>query len=136
LDSQRLPLPEGHLIATVHHGLPRTLLMRSPEEPSYVAFLGRICPEKRPDRTIRIARAAGEMLKLAAKVDRVDEAYFGEVIAPMLGRGAELAGEINDAAKSAFLYGAKALLMPIDWPEPFGLVTICDLSCDAGGRAI
>jgi len=128
-DSQRLPLPEGNFIATVHHGLPLALLMPSAVEPSYVAFLGRICPEKRPDRAIRIAHAAGEKLKLAAKVDRVDEAYFGDVIAPMLGRGAELVGEINDAAKSAFLSGAKALLMPIDWPEPFGLVMIEAMAC-------
>jgi glycosyltransferase involved in cell wall biosynthesis len=128
-DSQRLPLPEGNFIATVHHGLPRTLLMPSPITPSYVAFLGRICPEKRPDRAIRIAHAAGEILKLAAKVDRADESYFNDVIAPMLGHGAELVGEINDAAKSSFLSGAKALLMPIDWPEPFGLVMIEAMAC-------
>jgi glycosyltransferase involved in cell wall biosynthesis len=128
-NSQRLPLAEANFIATIQHGLPINLLMPSPVEASYVAFLGRICPEKRPDRAIRIAHGAGEKLKLAAKVDRVDEAYFTEAIAPMLGADAELIGEINDAAKSAFLSGAKALLMPIDWPEPFGLVMIEAMAC-------
>jgi glycosyltransferase involved in cell wall biosynthesis len=128
-NSQRLPLPEGNFIATVQHGLPVNLLMPEPGGKDYVAFLGRICPEKRPDRAIRIARAAGEQLKLAAKVDRVDEAYFQAEIAPMLGLDANLVGEINDAQKSAFLSGAKALLMPIDWPEPFGLVMIEAMAC-------
>jgi glycosyltransferase involved in cell wall biosynthesis len=128
-DSQRIPLPEANFIATIQHGLPINLLMPSPVEPSYVAFLGRICPEKRPDRAIRIAHGAGHKLKLAAKVDRVDAAYFNDAIAPMLGADAELVGEINDGAKSAFLSGAKALLMPIDWPEPFGLVMIEAMAC-------
>jgi glycosyltransferase involved in cell wall biosynthesis len=128
-NSQRLPLPEANFIATIQHGLPINLLMPSPVEQSYVAFLGRICPEKRPDRAIRIARGAGQKIKLAAKVDRVDEAYFTEAVAPMLSADAELIGEINDAAKSAFLSGAKALLMPIDWPEPFGLVMIEAMAC-------
>jgi glycosyltransferase involved in cell wall biosynthesis len=97
--------------------------------PSYIAFLGRICPEKRPDRAIRIARAARQHLKLAAKVDRVDAEYFNTEIAPLLGEDAELIGEINDSAKPEFLSGAKALLMPIDWPEPFGLVMIEAMAC-------
>jgi glycosyltransferase involved in cell wall biosynthesis len=128
-NSQRDPLPEANFIATVLHGLPVDLLMPSPVEPSYVAFLGRICPEKRPDRAIRIAHGAGEKLKLAAKVDKVDLEYFTSTIAPMLGPDAELIGEINDGAKSVFLSGAKALLMPIDWPEPFGLVMIEAMAC-------
>jgi glycosyltransferase involved in cell wall biosynthesis len=128
-NSQRIPLPEGNFIGTVPHGLPEHLLNPVPAEPSYVAFLGRICPEKRPDRAIRIARAAGETLKLAAKVDRADAEYFAAEIEPMLGPDAELIGEINDGAKPAFLSGAKALLMPIDWPEPFGLVMIEAMAC-------
>jgi len=128
-NAQRTPLPEANFIATVLHGLPVGLLMPSPVEPSYVAFLGRICPEKRPDRAIRIAHGAGEKLKLAAKVDKADLEYFNTTIAPMLGPDAELIGEINDDAKSVFLSGAKALLMPIDWPEPFGLVMIEAMAC-------
>jgi glycosyltransferase involved in cell wall biosynthesis len=124
-DSQRLPLPEGNFIATVQHGLPNTLLTPGRGGQDYVAFLGRICPEKRPDRAIRIARAAGDRLKL----DRVDQAYFDHEISPMLCEEAELVGEINDGAKGAFLSGAKALLMPIDWPEPFGLVMIEAMAC-------
>jgi len=128
-NSQRLPLPEANFIATVQHGLPVDLLTPSSDTQSYVAFLGRICPEKRPDRAIRIASAAGEVLRLAAKVDRVDEAYFNSEIAPMLGHHAELVGEIGDTQKSEFLSRAKALLMPIDWPEPFGLVMIEAMAC-------
>lgn len=128
-NAQRLSLPEANFIATVQHGLPADLLMPSPKSPDYVAFLGRICPEKRPDRAIRIAGEAGEVLRLAAKVDKVDEAYFGAEIAPMLGQHAELVGEIGDSQKSEFLSGAKALLMPIDWPEPFGLVMIEAMAC-------
>lgn len=128
-ESQRLPLPQGNFIATVKHGLPLTLLTPARVAPSYVAFLGRICPEKRPDRAIRIARGAGQNLKIAAKVDRVDEDYFRSEISAMLGQDAELVGEIGDAQKSAFLSGAKALLMPIDWPEPFGLVMIEAMAC-------
>ena len=128
-NSQRRPLPEGNFVSTVYHGLPANLLRPQPAPPEYVAFLGRICPEKRPDRAIRIAAGAGEMLRLAAKVDRVDEEYFATEIAPMLNERAKLIGEIGDAQKSAFLSGAKALLMPIDWPEPFGLVMIEAMAC-------
>jgi glycosyltransferase involved in cell wall biosynthesis len=129
-DAQRLPLPDSNFIATVQHGLPVDLLRPRNVNPSYLAFLGRICPEKRPDRAIRIARAAGIPLKIAAKVDRVDEAYFRDTIRPMIdGRNVELIGEISDAEKPDFLSGAIALLVPIDWPEPFGLVMIEAMAC-------
>ena len=129
-DAQRLPLPDSNFIATVQHGLPVDLLRPRNVKPSYLAFLGRICPEKRPDRAIRIARAAGIPLKIAAKVDRVDEAYFRDTIRPMIdGRNVELIGEISDLEKPDFLSGAIALLVPIDWPEPFGLVMIEAMAC-------
>ncbi len=128
-DAQRAALPEGNFIGTVYHGMPETLLTPRPVRPSYLAFLGRICPEKRADRAIRIARRVGMPLKLAAKVDRVDQEYFTAKIKPMLGLDAELIGEINDQHKSDFLSGAYALLMPIDWPEPFGLVMIEAMAC-------
>ncbi|MCL2429279.1 MAG: glycosyltransferase family 4 protein [Alphaproteobacteria bacterium] len=140
-DSQREPLPEANFVATVLHGLPAELLtplpgsqfaseLGTPIRPAYLAFLGRICPEKRVDRAIRIARRVGIPLKIAAKVDRVDREYFEAEIRPMLdGSGVELVGEIGDADKAAFLSGAAALLMPIDWPEPFGLVMIEAMAC-------
>jgi glycosyltransferase involved in cell wall biosynthesis len=129
-DAQRAPVPDAHFIATVQHGLPINLLTPRRTEPRYLAFLGRICPEKRPDRAIRIARQAGIPLKIAAKVDRVDEDYFRDTIRPMIdGRDVELIGEINDAEKPDFLSGAIALLVPIDWPEPFGLVMIEAMAC-------
>lgn len=128
-DNQRLPLPEANFVATIHHGLPEYLLTPRPMAQEYVAFLGRICPEKRPDRAIRIARAAGMNLKLAAKVDRADIEYHETTIKPMLGPDADLIGEIDDRNKPEFLSGAKALLMPIDWPEPFGLVMIEAMAC-------
>ena len=132
-DNQRLPLPQARYVATVLHGLPSGLLTPQPKKPEYLAFLGRIAPEKRPDRAIRIARAAGIPLKMAAKVDKVDQVYFDTVIRPMLdeGGGVELIGEINEAQKPDFLSGAAALLMPIDWPEPFGLVMIEAMACGA-----
>lgn len=129
-DRQRLPLPQARYVATVHHGLPAELLTPRPITPSYLAFLGRIAPEKGPDRAIRIARAAGIPLRIAAKVDKVDQVYFDTVIRPLLaGGGVEWIGEINDAQKSDFLGGAIGLLMPIDWPEPFGLVMIEAMAC-------
>ena len=129
-DAQRAPVPDANFIATVQHGLPIDLLTPRRTEPRYLAFLGRICPEKRPDRAIRIARQAGIPLKIAAKVDRVDEAYFRDTIRPMIdGHDVELIGEINDAEKPDFLSGAIALLVPIDWPEPFGLVMIEAMAC-------
>ncbi|GAC1336693.1 MAG: glycosyltransferase family 4 protein [Acetobacteraceae bacterium] len=129
-DAQRRPLPQARYVATVHHGLPEKLLTPQPGKQDYLAFLGRIAPEKGPDRAIRIARACGIPLKIAAKVDRVDQVYFDTVIRPMLAEGgAEMIGEINDAQKPEFLSGAAGLLMPIDWPEPFGLVMIEAMAC-------
>ncbi len=130
-DSQRAPLPQANYVQTVHHGLPVNLLtpqIRRP--PEYLAFLGRIAPEKRPDRAIRIAARSGLPLKIAAKIDRADTEYYGNIIKPLLNTAdVELIGEINDTQKPAFLSGAKALLMPIDWPEPFGLVMIEAMAC-------
>jgi glycosyltransferase involved in cell wall biosynthesis len=97
---------------------------------SYLVFLGRIAPEKGPDRAIAIARALGIPLKIAAKVDRVDEAYFRTTIVPLLdGAGVEYIGEINEQQKTRFLGEAKALLFPVDWPEPFGLAMIEAMAC-------
>jgi len=129
-DAQRRPLPQARYVSTVHHGLPANLLTPQPGPKDYLAFLGRIAPEKGPDQAIRIARACGIPLKIAAKVDRADQVYFDTVIRPMLdGGGVELIGEINDAQKPDFLSGAMALLTPIDWPEPFGLVMIEAMAC-------
>lgn len=124
-DHQRLPIADANFIGTVHHGLPDNLISASVADRGYLAFIGRISPEKRPDRAIEIARRAGLPLKIAAKVDHADTAYFREKIEPLLdGPGVEFIGEIGDAEKGAFLGGARALLFPIDWPEPFGLVMI------------
>ncbi|MBX6376584.1 MAG: glycosyltransferase family 4 protein [Acetobacteraceae bacterium] len=131
-DAQRLPLRDVAMTwaATVHHGIPPDLLRFSPRHQGYLAFLGRISPEKGPDAAIRIARAAGIPLRIAAKVDQADQAYFEAVVKPMLdGPGVEFIGEITEAEKSDFLGGAMALLMPIDWPEPFGLVMIEAMAC-------
>ena len=129
-DAQRRPLPQANYVRTVLHGLPANLLTPQPGPKDYLAFLGRIAPEKGPDRAIRIARACGIPLKIAAKVDKTDQVYFDSVIRPMLsGGGVEMIGEINDAQKPEFLGGARALLMPIDWPEPFGLVMIEAMAC-------
>ena len=129
-EAQRKPLPFANWVSTIHHGLPADLLAFSPAHSGYLAFLGRISREKRPDRAIRIARAAGIPLKIAAKVDASDLAYFESTIEPLLeGGGVEFIGEIGDADKGAFLGGAAALLAPIDWPEPFGLVMIEAMAC-------
>ena len=129
-DAQRRPLPQANFVRTIYHGLPLDLLAPRPIRPSYLAFLGRIAPEKSPDRAIRIARRAGIPLKMAAKIDRVDEAFYRERIRPLIdGKHVELIGEIGDAEKSEFLSGAVALLTPIDWPEPFGLVMIEAMAC-------
>jgi glycosyltransferase involved in cell wall biosynthesis len=129
-DQQRAPLRFANWIGTVHHGVPPELFRLSTAPEGYLAFLGRISPEKRPDRAIAIARQAGLPLKIAAKVDAVDVAYFRNVIEPLLDQpGIEFIGEIGDAQKSAFLGGARALLFPIDWPEPFGLVMIEAMAC-------
>jgi glycosyltransferase involved in cell wall biosynthesis len=129
-DDQRKPLPQANFVATIHHGIPTGLHRPSFEQGSYLAFLGRISPEKRPDRAIRIARAAGIPLKIAAKVDKVDEDYFRNDIAPLIaGGGVEFVGEINEREKTKFLGEAAALLFPVDWPEPFGLVMIESMAC-------
>ena len=130
-NAQRAPLPSADFIGTVYHGLPLDLHRPNlaPVE-NYLAFLGRISPEKRPDRAIEIARRTGMRLKIAAKVDRVDEAYFRGTIEPLIdGEQIQYIGEINESAKSAFLGEASALLFPIDWPEPFGLVMIEAMAC-------
>ena len=113
------------------HGVPDRRLSSQPQiTPTYLAFLGRIAPEKGPDHAIRIARACGIPLRIAAKVDKADQHYFDAVIRPMLdGPGVEMIGEISDREKPDFLCGAVGLLMPIDWPEPFGLVMIEAMSC-------
>jgi len=130
-NAQRLPIPNANFAATIHHGIPVDLHRPSAQAPGgYLAFLGRISPEKRPDRAIMMARAAGIPLKIAAKVDRADEAYFRTQIEPLLeGPGVEFIGEINDELKTQFLGGAQALLFPIDWPEPFGLSMIEAMAC-------
>jgi glycosyltransferase involved in cell wall biosynthesis len=129
-DAQRRPLPQANYVQTVPHGLPEHLLTPRPITPSCFVFLGRICADKGVDRAIRIARACGIPLKIAAKVDKVDEEYFDTVIKPMLtGGGIEMVGEVNDAGKPDLLSGAVALLMPIGWPEPFGLVMIEAMAC-------
>ena len=129
-DAQRRPQPRANFVRTIYHGMPLDLLRPKPLKPSYLAFLGRISPEKAPERAIRIARRAGIPLKMAAKVDRVDEAYYCERVRPRIdGRHVELVGEIGDADKAEFLSGAIALLTPIDWPEPFGLVMIEAMAC-------
>ena len=130
-NAQRLPIAGANFAATVLHGLPTDLLRPTLyARGGYLAFLGRISPEKRLDRAIKIARAVGVPLKIAAKVDRVDEAYFETEIRPLLGLpGIEYVGEIGERKKSEFLGNARALLFPIDWPEPFGLVMIEAMAC-------
>lgn len=129
-NAQRRPLPAANWQATIYHGLPESLYRFRPEPGRYLAFLGRISPEKRVDHAIEIARRAGMPLKIAAKVDRADRAYFDGVIAPMLDDSlVELVGEIGDDEKDEFLGNAAALLFPIGWPEPFGLVMIEAMAC-------
>lgn len=132
-NDQRRPLPNANWMATVQHGLPGVggiLNVSGPRD--YLAFLGRISPEKRPDRAIEIARRTGMKLKIAAKVDAADEPYYREQIVPLMDDPLiEFVGEIGDDEKAAFLGGARALLFPIDWPEPFGLVMIEAMSAGA-----
>jgi glycosyltransferase involved in cell wall biosynthesis len=128
--AQRAPIPHANWIGTVHHGLPRGLLPYSAVPDDYVAFLGRISPEKRVDRAIAIATACGLPLRIAAKVDPADVEYFQRDIEPLLDHPlVDYIGEIGEGEKGAFLGGARALLFPIDWPEPFGLVMIEALAC-------
>lgn len=131
-NDQRRPVPNANFAATIYHGLPVDMHRpgTAPGGGGYVAFLGRISPEKRPDRAILIARALGIPLKIAAKVDRADETYFKTQIEPLLyGPGVEFIGEINEHQKTQFLSEARALLFPIDWPEPFGLSMIEAMAC-------
>ena len=134
-DNQRRPLPDLGWIRTVHHGMPAaklrpTTLAPKTGDDAYFAFLGRISPEKGIESAIRIATAVGVKLKVAAKVDLADKVYFENSVRPLLGNdNVEFIGEINDAQKPEFLSNAQALLFPIDWPEPFGLVMIEAMAC-------
>jgi glycosyltransferase involved in cell wall biosynthesis len=129
-EAQRGLMPWANWVGTVHHGIPENLYQPRIEPGAYLAFLGRISPEKRVDRAIEIARRTGIPLKIAAKVDVVDEEYFESQIRALLDDSlVEYIGEIGDHEKSEFLGGACALLFPVDWPEPFGLVMIEALAC-------
>jgi glycosyltransferase involved in cell wall biosynthesis len=131
-NDQRKPMPLVSWAGTVYHGLPRNLLPFNPApRDGYFAFLGRISPEKRPDRAIEIASRVGAKLKIAAKIDRVDQDYWDNVIKPMIAAApnVEYVGEINEREKPDFLGNAAALLFPIDWPEPFGIVMIEAMAC-------
>jgi glycosyltransferase involved in cell wall biosynthesis len=129
-NSQRRPLPEAGYFATVYHGLPERLLLPGNGSGGYLAFIGRISPEKAPDRAIRIAARAGMQLKIAAKIDPVDRDYFKAEIEPLLAQShVEFIGEIGEHEKAEFLGNAAGLLFPITWPEPFGLVMIEAMAC-------
>jgi glycosyltransferase involved in cell wall biosynthesis len=129
-DAQRAPLPWANWHGTVYHGIPADLYSFQPQPGKYLAFLGRISPEKRADRAIEIARRCGIPLKIAAKIDKVDRNYFEEKIRPLLDDPlVEYIGEIGESDKPPFLSNALALLFPIDWPEPFGLVAIESMAC-------
>ena len=129
-DDQRRPMPPANWASTIHHGLPPELYRLNRGPGQYLAFLGRMSPEKRPDRAIEIAIRSGIPLKMAAKVDVADRDYFEREIKPLLDHPLiEFLGEIGDADKNDFLGGAMALLLPIDWPEPFGLVMIEAMAC-------
>lgn len=128
--AQRKPLPRANWVANVHHGLPADLLTFQPNAGDYLAFLGRISPEKRVDRAIEIARRAGMPLKIAAKIDPADRAYYESTIKPLMSEAhVEFIGEIGENEKSEFLGNAYAYLFPIDWPEPFGLTMIEAMAC-------
>ena len=130
-NSQRRPIPDLNWVRTVLHGMPPNILTPRPVKQGYVAFLGRISPEKGADRAIEIATRAGFKIKMAAKVDNADREYYETKIRPLIegNPNVEYIGEINDAQKPAFLSGAHALIFPIDWPEPFGLVMIEAMAC-------
>ena len=128
--AQQAPLPHACWIGTVQHGLPTDLYQFRDQPEGYLAFLGRVSPEKRLDRAIEIATRLGLVLRVAAKVDRADREYYVQKIAPLLHNPyVEFIGEISEAEKNDFLGGARALLFPIDWPEPFGLVLIEAMAC-------
>jgi glycosyltransferase involved in cell wall biosynthesis len=130
-NSQRRPLPPVNWVDTIYHGIPENNLPFRPIGGDYLVFLGRISPEKRPDRAIEVAARAGLPLKIAAKIDPADQGYWSQRIEPMVkaNPSVEFIGEIDEAGKAELLGGAAALLFPIDWPEPFGLVMIEAMSC-------
>jgi glycosyltransferase involved in cell wall biosynthesis len=130
-NAQRRPVPQANWVRTIYHGLPEKLLMPQPVTPGYLAVLGRIAPEKGVDRAIKIALRSGIPLKIAAKVDRTDQEYYDEFVRPLIEGSSlvEYIGEIGDHEKPNFLSGAMGLLLPIDWPEPFGLVMIEAMAC-------
>lgn len=129
-DAQRRPIPWANWQATVHHGLPRDLYTFHPRSEGYLAFLGRIATEKRPDHAIEIAKRTGLPLRIAAKIDPADQQYYRSTIEPLLDHPlVEFIGEISDAEKDDFIGNAAALVCPYDWPEPFGLVLIEALAC-------
>jgi glycosyltransferase involved in cell wall biosynthesis len=129
-DAQREPVPHADYVATIHHGIPQRLLTPGFGAGGYLAFIGRISPEKAPDAAVRIAALAGMKLKIAAKVDAADRDYFKAHIEPLLKRSdVEYLGEISDAEKSAFLGNAAGLIFPIAWREPFGLAMIEAMAC-------
>jgi len=129
-DAQRKPIPFANWQGTVYHGLPENLYRFHACPGQYLAFLGRISPEKRCDRAIEIARRVGLPLKIAAKVDKADRDYFESHIKPLLAQlHVDFIGEISEGQKNDFLGNATALLFPIDWPEPFGLVMIESMAC-------
>ena len=129
-DAQRAPVPWANWADTVYHGLPDDLYQLYPEPGDYLAFLGRISPEKRVDLAIEIARRAGMTIRIAAKIDPADGPYFREVVAPLMKmRHVDYLGEIAETDKGEFMGRALAMLFPIDWPEPFGLVMIESMAC-------
>jgi glycosyltransferase involved in cell wall biosynthesis len=129
-DAQRRPLSWATWKATIHHGLPRDLYSFHPQPEGYLAFLGRIAPEKRPDHAIQLAKQIGMPLRIAAKVDPADQHYYRAEIEPLLDHPLiEFIGEISDEEKNDFVGNALALVCPYDWPEPFGLVLIEALAC-------
>jgi len=124
-DAQREPIPRANWRATIHHGIPAGIARLYPNPGRYLAFVGRVSPEKRVDRAIQIAHRVGLPIKIAAKVDAADREYFEDVVRPLLSDpDIDFVGEIAEEDKDAFLGNALALLFPIDWPEPFGLVMI------------
>jgi len=129
-ENQREPLPNASWLGTIYHGLPEDSLRPSYAPGGYLAFLGRLTPEKGPEAAIRIARAAGQPLRIAAKVPRGERRFFKERVEPLVdGEQVRITGEVDDRTKQDFLAGAAALLFPIDWPEPFGLVMIEAMAC-------
>ncbi|WP_375762547.1 glycosyltransferase family 4 protein [Bradyrhizobium sp. B025] len=129
-DNQRRPLPEANWVATIPHGLPKELLRPSYKAGSYLAFLGRLTAEKGPEAAMRIVRAVRMPLRIAAKIPRAETAYFKKKLEPEIdGDNIQLVGEVDEVRKQPFLAGAAALLFPIDWPEPFGLVMIEAMAC-------